>query len=373
MKRIYLDNNATTQLDPRVTAVMVEELEYGPANPSSIHYFGREAKGRLNQARRTIGDYLGVRPGELFFSSCGTESLNMFLRGQKGHIITSDIEHSSIYKPATLYEKGGGAATFLRAGLTGAVAPQDLLAAIRPDTRLITLSAVNSETGVKNQLQEIAAIAKRAKIPFVVDGVALLGKEKVELFDGISAMVFSAHKLHGPKGVGVAWIAPQMKFEPLLVGGDQEFSKRAGTENCAAIRGFAKAVELLDLELDQASKRMRQLRDHLEMRLKELCENLVINGTGERVVNTTNLSFPGLDGEALLMQLDLQGIALSHGSACSSGALEPSRVLLNMGIPKEIASTALRFSLSRYTTLEEIEEAAAIIASTTTRLLQLSR
>lgn len=371
MKKIYLDNNATTLLDPRVLEAMVQELNWGPANPSSIHSFGREAKGRLNQARRAIADFLQVKPGELFFSSCGTESLNMLLGGQRGPIITSDIEHSSIYNPVKRLEKKGVKATFLSTGLWGAVKAEDVKSAITPHTGLIVLSAVNSETGVKNPIREIAKIAHELRIPFIVDGVALLGKEPFKIDEGVSAMVFSAHKIHGPKGAGLAWVHPRFKFEPLLIGGDQEFSKRAGTENLSAIIGFAKAIELLKSELPSASLRMLDLRIRLESGLKQHLEEIIINGEGERVVNTSNISFPGANGESLLMNLDLRGVAVSHGSACSSGALEPSRVLVNMGIPSEIASTALRFSLSRYTTQDEIDEAIFIITSVVKELRSL--
>ncbi|HSX03746.1 MAG TPA: cysteine desulfurase family protein [Rhabdochlamydiaceae bacterium] len=362
MIRIYLDNNASTCLDKRVAEAMIQELEKGPANPSSIHYFGREAKNRLNLARRIISDYLQVKPGELFFSSSGTESLNTILRTiQQGHLITSDIEHSAIYKTVQILEKKGCSATYLSTGLEGFVSPSDVKNAIKSDTRLIVLSAVNSETGVKNPIDEIALIAKEANIPFIVDAVCLLGKEPFKISDGISAMIFSAHKLHGPKGVGLAWIHPRFKFEPLITGGDQEFSKRAGTENLFGIIGFAKAIELLKEELPAATVRMGSLRDRFEKKLMEQLPNVQINGQGPRVVNTSNLSFLGVDGEALLMKLDLSGIAASHGSACSSGALEPSRVLRNMGLSKERASCAIRFSLSRFTTEEEIDQAVKVI------------
>lgn len=364
MKRIYLDNNATTTLDERVVEAMIEELQRGPANPSSIHHFGREAKNRLNQARRAISDYLQVKPGELFFSSSGTESINTILRTvQHGHIITSDIEHSAIYKTVQILEQKGSSATYLSTGLWGAVQPEEVKKAIRSDTQLIILSAVNSETGVKNPIKEIALIAKEANIPFVVDAVCLLGKEPFKIYDGISALTFSAHKLHGPKGVGLAWIHPRFKFEPLLTGGDQEFSKRAGTENLFGIIGFAKAIELLNVELPKATIRMEYLRNRFETGLKKHLPNLQINGEGPRVANTSNLSFPGVDGEALLMKLDISGIAASHGSACSSGALEPSRVLRNMGLSQDRASSAIRFSLSRMTTEEEIDEAIQTITS----------
>lgn len=369
MIRIYLDNNSTTILDEKVIEAMLHEMQKGAANPSSVHYFGREAKNRLNQARRTIADYLHVKPAELFFSSCATESLSTLLRSlSSGHILTSSVEHPAIYHTVQHLEKKGCTATYLETGLWGAVTPDAVKNALTSSTRLIILSAVNTETGVKNPIKEIAKIAKEAKIPFIVDAVALLGKEEVQIFEGISAMIFSAHKLHGPKGVGLSWVHPLYQFHPLLIGGHQEFSKRAGTENVVGIIGFAKAVELLGQALPAASAQMQQLRDELENGLKKNLPHVRINGEGPRVVNTSNLSFQGVDGEALLMHLDLKGIAVSHGSACSSGSLEPSRVLLNMGLSKELASTSLRFSLSRFTTHEEIEQTVALVTDLVPKL-----
>lgn len=359
MRKIYLDNNATTELDPRVLEAMLLDLKGAPSNPSSVHAFGREAKSRLLKARETIAQCLNVRPNEILFTSGGTESLNTlirgaFMQGQRGHIITSDIEHSAVYNTVQLLEKKGHKASYLKAGLTGAISVNDLQEALTKETRLIVLSAVNSETGVKNEIEAVAAIAEQAKIPFVVDAVALLGKEPFTIPRGVSALAFSGHKLHGPKGVGMSWVHSSFKCEPLLTGGDQEYGKRAGTENLSGILGLAKAIELLSIELPIATERMRKLRDMLETELQKKLGRVHVNGTGPRVVNCSNLAFEGCEGEELLMQLDLKGIAVSHGSACASGALEPSRVLTQMGIPPALARASLRFSLSRLTTEAEI-------------------
>lgn len=360
MKRIYLDNNATTALDPRVLGVMQEELASAPANPSSVHYFGQQARQRLSKARQTIANFLQVKPSQLIFTSGGTEALNMLLRGFfsgscAGHLITSQIEHSSIYNTVKILEKRGLQVTYLATGLKGYVTVEELAAAVRPDTRLIVLGAVNSETGVKNPINKIAELAKQLNIPLIVDAVALLGKELFTIPEGVSAMTFSGHKLHGPKGVGFAYVNSSLKWEPLLSGGDQEHAKRGGTENLPGIVGLAKAIEILADELPSATYRMETLRDHFEESLKKEC-GAQVNGAGSpRVANTSNLLFPNIDGETLLLQLDLKGVAASHGSACASGALEPSRVLLNMGLSKKLASSSLRFSFSRFTTIEEIE------------------
>lgn len=359
MKRIYLDNNATTGLDPRVLHEMLPFLSSTPANPSSSHFFGQEARSHLSKAHQSIAQFFHVKPSEIIFTSGGTESLNLLLRGfyalnPRAHVITSDVEHSAVYK--TLDALTSWEVTSLPAGLWGAVRPEEIASAIRPETKLIVLGAANSETGVKHDIEAIAHLAKQNNIPFIVDAVALLGKELFLVPDGVSAMAFSGHKLHAPKGTGLALIRSSFKIAPQITGGDQEYSKRGGTENLAGIIGLAKAIDLLNTELPDATERMRQQRDRFEMTLIDELDPVLINGRGPRTVNTSNLAFPDVDGEALLMQLDLAGIAVSHGSACSSGALEPSRVLQNMGLPKKIARSAIRFSLSRMTTDTEIDQ-----------------
>ena len=376
MKRIYLDNNATTALDHRVLNAMLEDLSSTPSNPSSVHFFGQEARKKLQNARTAIAYFFDVKPNEIIFSSGGTESLNMLIRGAfanrfEGHILSSDIEHSCVYNTLKILENHGCAITFLKTGKWGAVKIEEVEQAIRKDTRLIVLGAVNGETGVKNDIVSIAAIAKKHHIPFVVDGVALLGKERFTIPDGVSAMAFSAHKLHGPKGTGCEFVPRGFKFQPLITGGDQEYSKRAGTENLAGILGMAKAVELLKEELPLATEKMQKLCTRLEQGLKQTIENIIINGDGPRIANTVNISFPDVDGETLLIQLDLAGIAASHGSACASGALEPSRVLTNMGIDKKRARSSIRFSLSRQTLPQEIEEAIHIISKTVIKLRKI--
>jgi cysteine desulfurase len=377
MNRIYLDNNATTGMDPRVVKAMVDDLSSIPANPSSIHSFGREAKQRLHQARSTIADSLNIKPNEIIFTSGGTESLNMLLYGlalKRGdHLITTDVEHSAIFNSIKRIETQGVSVSYLPVGPWGAATPHSVEAAITPNTRLIVLTAANNETGVKTEIAQIALLAKRYAIPFIVDGVALLGKEPLELVEGISGMGFSGHKIHGPKGVGFAFVRSTLKLHPLLVGGEQEYGRRPGSENLTGILGLATAVALLDEELKEGVGRMRRLRDYLEKGLKERVPALRINGQGPRISNTSNLTFPGIDGESLLIALDLAGVAASHGSACTSGALEPSRVLLNMGLSPTEARSSLRFSLSRWTTQEEIDKAIQITSSIVAKLSPLSQ
>jgi len=362
MRRIYLDNNATTGVDPRVKEAMLHELSATPSNPSSIHFFGQEARKRLLQARVSISDYLKVKNQEIIFTSGGTESLNLLIRSTKGHIITSQVEHAAVYNTLKSLTNE---VSYLPVGSWGAVQVEQIKKAIQPNTSLIVLTAVNAETGVKTDLKEIADLALEYKIPFVVDGVALLGKEPLTIFEGISGMAFSGHKLHAPKGIGFAFIRSCFQIPALLTGGDQEYNKRAGTENLPGIIGLAMAIELLKTELPAATLRMQRLRDHLEKGLQERVGSILINGEGARVANTSNLALMGLDGESLLLSLDRLGIAVSHGSACASGALEPSRILMNMGFPKERARASLRFTLSRWTTEEEIDLTIEAIAALT--------
>ncbi|MBS0628972.1 MAG: cysteine desulfurase [Verrucomicrobia bacterium] len=352
MQKIFLDNNGTTQVDPRVAAAILAELEAGPSNPSSIHSFGRAAHQRLARAREQIAAYLGVRPNELVFTSSGTEALNLAILGMKlrSNVITSQIEHAAVYETV---KRLGNPVVYLPVGPEGHVQVADIEEIATPDS-VIILSAVNSETGVKNPIEEIAQIAERLQIPFIVDGVAWLGKELFQIPRGVSAMAFSGHKIHGPKGIGLLFIRKGCKLEPLLTGGGQEGLRRAGTENLPGIIGLAKAIELLELELPEAILRMERLRNQLEAGHR-------VNGTGPRVCNTSSITFPGVDGEALLIQLDLQGVAASMGSACASGSLEPSRVLLSMGLSRSEALSTLRFSLSRLTTEAEISLASSLL------------
>lgn len=366
--KIYLDNNATTQLDPQVCDAIIQELNSSFGNPSSVHSFGQEVRNRLIRARRTIAAYLDVSPQELIFTSGGTEAIQSILHNVRGHVVTSNVEHAAVFSALQHAEKKGVSVTYLEAGTNGAVTAEAVSKAICTNTSLIALMAVNNETGVKTDIASIAAIAEGKKIPFFVDGVSLLGKETFTIPAGVSAMAFSSHKLHGPSGIGALYLKSNQQFLPLIIGGGQEQGRRGGTENILGIIGFAKAIELLEKELPLASVKMRNLRDLLEKQLQERISGVLVNGSGERICNTTNLSFLGVDGESLLLNLDLAGVAVSHGSACSSGSLEPSRILFNMGIPKDVASASIRFSLSRFTTQEEIERCVDIVVDTVQKL-----
>jgi len=376
-QRIYLDNNASTALDSRVLDVVINDLRVSYSNPSSSHTSGQEVRSRLTKARHSIASFFGVKHQEIIFTSGGTEAINMGIQGFfngsfTGHIITSTVEHSSVYATVKRLETYGCQASFLSPGLHGAILPNAVRAAIRPDTRLIALMAVNNETGVKTDVEAIAAIAQEFGIPFLVDGVALLGKEAIHIPQGVSVMCFSGHKIHAPKGIGFAYVRAGLKLSSIIIGGDQEFGRRCGTENISGIMGLAEAIRLLKTELPTGTQRMKALRDRFEKGIMESLSGVLINGQGPRVVNVSNLSFSGVDGESLLIGLDLEGLAASHGSACSSGAAEPSRILLNMGVPLEKARSSIRFSLSRFTTEAEVERAIEIVVGVVKRLRGLA-
>ncbi len=372
-RRIYLDCNSSTALDARVLEVLIQELKEEEGNPSSIHFHGQQCRRKLDESRQIIARFLGVRPNEIIFTSGGTEGACLLLNGvmqhfTTGHIITSSVEHSCVFETVKDLEKKGYQASFLPVGSLGAVEPHTVKEALRPDTRLITLMAVNNETGVKTDIESIAAIAQQAHIPFVVDGVALLGKESFNIPQGVSAIFFSGHKIHAPKGIGFSVCKQTLKMNPLCTGGTQEFGRRAGTENLPGIIALAQAISILANEQEMITSYLSARRNQLEEGVMARLEGVLVNGDGQRVSNTTNLSFVGVDGESLLMNLDLEGISVSHGSACSSGALEPSRILLNMGLPLPRANSSIRFSVGRHTTEEDIARAVDGIVRVVERL-----
>ncbi len=357
---IYLDNNATTNLAKEVEESMRDILL--PLNPSSIHFYGRKAKNLLTAARSKIASFLKVKPDELIFTSSGTESVNTAIKGiisnyPKSHIITSDIDHACVYNTVWELKNKGQEISYLKVGSYGALKPHQIQEAIKENTKLIILSYVNSETGVVTDVEKIAEIAQNHNIDLVVDAVAILGKELFTIPNGVSAMCFSSHKIHGPKGIGLLYLKKGANFTPILTGGPQEYEKRAGTENITGILGFAKAVELIEKKLPKATKHMQNLRSHFEKNLKQKLPDIIINGKGPRICNTSNICFKNIDAEAMLIKLDQNKICASHGSACSSGSLSPSRVLLNMGINPKSARSSIRFSFSRYNTKKEIDRA----------------
>ncbi|MCH9610540.1 MAG: Cysteine desulfurase NifS [Chlamydiales bacterium] len=336
---IYFDNNATTLIDPQVLEAM---NQVSLANPSSPHRYGQRAKQLLADAKSTILNALA--PGrEIIFTSSATEALNMVIQAAQGHIITSSLEHAAVLeacrgKEVTILEPKEG---------KGAIEPDQVEAAILPNTSLIVLMAANNETGIKSELQDFG-------IPLLIDAVAIVGKESWQLPDGICACAISAHKIHGPQGAGALIFDKRFPIKPLIRGGQQQRGLRGGTENMPAIVGFAKAVELMSWT------QVSELRDYFEEQL----HNALIHGKDQpRICNTSSVAFEGVDGEELLMQLDLNGFAVSYGSACSSASLQLSHVLLSMGIDPQIVRSTLRFSFSRYTTREEIDQLVTFLTA----------
>lgn len=366
----YFDNNATTPLDPLVLEEMFKDYKGGPLNPSSVHFFGKKARALLLESKKKIGSCLKILDGEIIFTSGGTEAINLLILGSieandVAHIVTSDIEHLSIYN--TLSKLNRIKTTYLKTGSFGAVKPSQILDSLTPQTRLIILSAVNTETGVLTDINAIAKIAKERRISFIVDGVGILGKRELFWHEGISAMAFSPHKIHGPKGIGFLYLKKDHLIHAQQLGGHQEYNLRAGTENLAGILGSAKAVELSYENLEEKIKYIQSLRDRFEENLRTHL-SIQVNGDGPRICNTSNIAFDGIESEDLLIKLDLRGICASHGSACSSNSIQLSRVLLNMGYPTRRVKSSIRFSFSRMNTIDEIEEACKIIISSVKEL-----
>lgn len=362
---IYLDNNSTTAIDPKILEIILQELSGPPGNPSSVHRYGKKSREKLTLARFTCASFFGVAPEEILFTSSGTESINLMLKSlnKNGHLITTNIEHSSMETTIQELEKEGMKVTWVSCGPLGAPRVEAIEEAVRSDTVAIALSLANGETGVKIDYDKIAALAEKNGIPLLLDAVAYIGKEVFTLHPAVTAVAMSGHKIHAPKGVGLLIHRKQFPITPLFFGGGQEFRLRSGTENLAGILGLAKALEILKEEQEKITKYITDLRTYFEKKLKNIFPEILINGEGERISNISNVCFPEVDGETLLMQLDLAGIAVSHGSACSSGAIEPSRILLRMGYDRKRVRNSIRFSFSRMNTKEEIDHALTVISS----------
>ncbi len=349
-------------------------------NPSSIHAFGREAKEALETSRETIAHFLEVSPEEIVFTSGGTESDNLAVKGvahakeRPGHIITTQIEHHAVLRTCEALEREGWAVTYLPVDEHGLADPQDVRRALRPDTALISVMHANSEVGTIEPIEEIARVAQEAGIPLHVDGVQSFGKIPYTPKEiGISVLAFSSHKIYGPKGVGALWIRRGTRMVGIQHGGDHERRRRAGTENVAGIVGFAKAVEIRRREMAGEAVRLRALRDRLWEGIRERIDGVKLNGHPTlRLPSTVNVSFKGIESESLILGLDLKGVGVSAGSACSSGNLEPSYVLTAMGVPPDLGMAAARFSLGRGTTQEEIDYVLEVLPGVVERLRALS-
>ena len=363
MKTIYLDNNATTQVAPEVLETILPYFHELYGNPSSAHSFGGQVAERLTEAREQVAGLLGARPGEIIFTSGGTESDNAAVRSalaadpEKRHIVTSQVEHPAIRSLCQHLAKQGYRVTEVPVNGQGEL-DMDLYAkSLTPDTAIVSLMWGNNETGALFPIEKAAEMAKDKGILFHTDAVQAVGKIPINLRNSaVDMLSLSGHKLHSPKGIGVLFARTGLKFRPYVIGGHQERNRRAGTENAPAIIGLGKACELAALRMEEENTRVKHLRDKLEKGILEIVPHTRANGSAvARLPNTSNISFEFVEGESILLSLDAEGICASTGSACSSGSLEPSHVLLAMGLTPTTAQGSIRFSLSLYNTEEEID------------------
>jgi cysteine desulfurase len=378
MRRIYMDANATTPLLPEVLETMRPWLLENFGNASSIHQHGQQARAAVEHARESVAMLLNCRESEIVFTSGGTESDNLAVFGlvkPGDHIITSSIEHHAVLHAAERLHERGIDVTFLPVSREGRVDPKDVRRELRSNTRLISVMMANNETGVIQPIQEIGRIAQEADIWFHTDAVQAAGKVEIDVKAiGCDLLSISGHKMHAPQGTGVLYVRRGTRIEPLFFGGAHERQRRAGTENVAGIVGLGRASELAAVALkDGTMDRVASLRARLEHGIVARVEDCSVNG-GEapRVPNTTNLQFDNLEGEALVIALDLKGLAVSGGSACMSGATEPSHVLTAMGLVSTRARASLRFSLTKLNTEDEVNAALEIVPAAVTRLRELA-
>ena len=378
MHRVYLDNNATTPLLPEVFEAMRPYFLEKFGNASSIHQQGQQARSAVEQARERVAELLNCRAAEIVFTSGGTEGDNLALFGMAkpgDHIITSVIEHHAVLNACKRLEESGCTVTYLPVDGRALVDPDDVRRALRPETKLISIMLANNETGVVQQIAEIGKIAAEADVYFHTDAVQAAGKLPLDVKQiGCDLLTISAHKIHGPQGVGALFVRKGTLLQPLLYGGRHERSRRAGTENLPGIVGLGKAAEIAQRGFGDGSvQRMAELRDRLQAAILGAVEQVGINsGSAPRVPNTTNLHFDCIEGEAMVIALDLKGLSVSTGAACSSGAIEPSHVLTAMGLSADRARASIRFSLGKQTTAEDIEFAAALVPEVVARLREIS-
>lgn len=368
--RIYLDYAATTPLDPEVLRAMEPYLRDVFGNPSSAHSFGEEARVAVEEARRKVAALIGAKEQEVIFTSGGTEANNLVLWGltlakgrREGHIVTSSIEHPSILETCRFLQSQGIDVTYVRVDRYGMVDPDEVRKAITSKTLLISVMHANNEVGTIQPIAEIAKVAKEAGIPFHSDAVQTVGHIPVNVDDlGVDLLSFSAHKFYGPKGVGGLYVREGIALSPLLRGGGQQRGLRSGTENVSGIVGLGKAAELAMRNLPHEMFRLRLLRDRFIREVFERIPGVHLNGhPTERLPGNVNLSFDRIEGETLVLNLDLEGIAASSGAACHSRHLEPSHVLLAMGMDRSLALGAVRFSFGRWTREEHIEELLGVL------------
>jgi cysteine desulfurase len=381
MQRYYFDHNATTPVAPEVLQAMLPCFGETYGNASSIHYFGQQAKQLLEQARRQVAGLLNCRPAEVVFLSGGTEAANLAILGtlrgasrEHRHVITTTIEHPCVLDACRHLEKEGVEVTYVRVGSDGVVSPDDVRAALRPHTVLISVMYANNELGALQPVREIAAIAREAGVVMHSDGVQATGKIPVDVRElGVDLYSMSGHKIYGPKGTGALYARRGTKLAAILHGGHHERDRRPGTENVPGFVGLGAAAELAARDLATEMPRLAALRDRLEQALLERIPFTAVNGSRtRRVRNTTNMRFEHIEGESLVIALDLKGMAVSSGAACSSGSVEPSHVLTAIGLDADRARASIRFSLGKQNTAEQIGALVEAVAESVERLRKLS-
>lgn len=380
--RVYLDNSATTAAAREVVEAMLPYFFEEMGNAQSVHSFGQRAKAAIEKARREVAALINAAPAEIVFVSGGTEANNFAIRGiaraysdYGQHIITTKIEHPAVLATCEALGRAGYRVSYLPVSGRGIVSVEDVRAAISRDTILVSVMQANNETGTIQPIERIADVVREARangshVYFHTDAVQSIGKIAVDVKRlGVDLMSLSGHKIHGPKGIGALYIRKGTRLQKLIYGGHHERDRRAGTENVPGIVGLGRAASLARIHLDDRRKHMGELRDYLEAQVKARIPDVRLNGdAGERVPNILSLSFHGVDGESLLIALDLKGIAVSTGSACASGSLEPSHVLSALGLTREEVRGSLRFSLSAYTTRDEIDYAIETLEDIVKRL-----
>ncbi|MFU8794574.1 MAG: cysteine desulfurase NifS [Dethiobacteria bacterium] len=378
-RKVYMDHGATTPVREEVLEAMLPFFREHYGNPSSLHAQGRAVRKELENARDIIAGVLGAEPKEIIFTSGGTESNNIVLRGAAkkrgapGHIITTSIEHHAVFDVCRDLEKEGHQVTYLPVDKYGKVDPQSVGKAIRPDTFIISVMAANNEIGTLQPIEEIGAIAAEHKVLFHTDAVQVVGQLPLDLSKlKADFLSLSAHKFNGPKGVGALFMRKGIRVAPIYIGGGQERKIRPGTENVPAIIGMAKALELAAAEMDEKSRSLTKLRDRLISGLLQIDEVILNGHPDERLPGNVNVSFKHIEGESVLLSLDLQGVAASSGSACSSGSLDPSHVLSAIGLDHPTAHGSIRFSLGYGNNDDDIDYVLEIIPAITDRLRRIS-
>jgi len=382
MDRIYLDHNATTPVDPEVVEAMLPYLSQGFGNASSVHSFGRDAKVALENAREQIAAFIGCEPAEFYFTSGGTESDNLAvqgvarnLRARKSHLIVGATEHYAVIEPAEhLAHREGFELNILPVDNDGFASPEKLASLLTDKTALVSVMHGNNETGTVQDIAALTAVTRERNILFHTDAVQSIGKVKVNVKDlGADLLSLTAHKIYGPKGIGGLFIRSGVKLAPIFYGGSHEKKRRPGTENVAGAVALAKTLEIAGRLMESDFNRLKELADYFIDKVTTLIPDVALNGPKEnRVPQTVNLSFAGIEGESILLSLDMEGIACSSGSACTSGATEPSHVLVAMNKPKVEAQGAIRFSLGRSTTREQLDYVIEKLSPVVERLRAMS-